>query len=736
MKLWVITMANEQGIVVTEVINNNSENYINSSVFDGYNITKFKELLSEEESEETVGHILSNAYQSICYFKNPVNDNDPQNPSKVLCLGKVQSGKTSFFLDTTALAFDNGYDIAYILGGTKLKLKKQNLGRVIDSFKNNERIKIFDVNNSFDEDIPSLIADGYKIILVILKNAAENTNLGKLKEFSIKYNDIPAVIVDDEGDEYTPGAEKAKKKNNKAGRTHDKIVDIITSFKTCTFLSVTATPQANLLVSTYDGISPNRLVLVQPGKGYTGGHAFFDTKDNPHVRVINDNDDFIDSIPDTFKEALYLFIFSCCLKRSVGDYKPLSMLVHPSSFNAIQNIVAMRIENFIATSIIPATENKNSFQYDDLINEMENALKSYEKMNGVKLDSFESVISELDDVIENLKIQIINYGASDDTEEEGPLYKIKVGGNMLGRGLTIDRLIISYIYRDSKEAQVDTMYQRCRWFGYKRKYFDVCKVFMTLELQQKFMAIVSNEDHMWNSMEAFLDTQINLKKFKRVFLLENDKLVLTRRTVANTVTLKVISSGNKADECIDLSETEKEHNRNVYIEYCNKHKTEGEFVDFDSSAEHNQRHLLLRVDFNDFYAEFLSKIVFAYGSQFSSSVFEAIVEKIKKGEHPRELLVMIMRFGRGESRSPSDGTMMNISRLFQGRNDGTNFSGDRYPVDINGNDYSKVSFIQIHMVDVYNKEPQLNSSIPLISYNNPLTAEVIKMVTGDNVYEE
>ena len=198
MKLWVITMANEQGIVVTEVINNNSENYITSPVFDGYNITKFKELLCEEESEETVGHILSNAYQSICYFKNPVNDNDPQNPSKVLCLGKVQSGKTSFFLATTALAFDNGYDIAYILGGTKLKLKKQNLGRVIDSFKNNERIKIFDVNNSFDEDIPSLIADGYKIILVILKNAAENTNLGKLKEFSIKYHDIPAVIVCDE----------------------------------------------------------------------------------------------------------------------------------------------------------------------------------------------------------------------------------------------------------------------------------------------------------------------------------------------------------------------------------------------------------------------------------------------------------------------------------------------------------------------------------------------------------
>ena len=202
------------------------------------------------------------------------------------------------------------------------------------------------------------------------------------------------------------------------------------------------------------------------------------------------------------------------------------------------------------------------------------------------------------------------------------------------------------------------------------------------------------------------------------------------------MTLKVISSGNKADECIDLSEADKEHNRNIYIDYCNKHKKEGEFVDFDTSLEHNQRHLLLRVNFIDFYDEFLSKIVFAYGSQFSSSVFQAIVEKIRKGEHPSELIVMIMRFGKGESRSPSDGTMMNITRLFQGRNEGTHFTGDRYPIDINGNDYSNTSFVQIHMVDIYNKEPQLDSSIPLISYNNPLTAEVIKMVTGDNVYEE
>ena len=727
-------MNNAQKIIVTEIISKENDNYIDKPIFDGYHITKYGEKLSDDESEETIGHILSNAYQAIAYFKNPNIDSNDKSPSKILCLGKVQSGKTSFFLATIALAFDNGYNIAYVLGGTKLKLKHQNLERIINSFSNNKKIKIFDVNATFNEDILNLINNGYKIILVILKNIAENTNLGKLKEFSKIYNNIPSLIVDDEGDEFTPGVKKTK--NNKSGKTHDKIVDIITSFRICTFLSITATPQANLLISTYDDISPNRLVLVQPGKDYTGGHAFFDTKDNPHIKLINDNDDFIDSIPDTFKKALYFFIFSCCLKRTSGDFKPFSMLVHPSSFNLIQNIIAKRIENFVTTSIIPAAQNEQSIQYDDLLDEINNAYDDYSKINGQSMYSFEEIAKELPKTISNIKIQVINYRNLDNYEDNDSLYKIKIGGNMLGRGLTIDRLIVSYIYRDSLESQVDTMYQRCRWFGYKNKYFDVCRVYMTSELQNKFMSIVSNEDHMWSSMEAFLDTEINLKKFKRVFLLENDKLILTRRTVSNTISLKVVSFGNKADECIYLTDEEKKHNRDVYKKFCNKYESQGKLVDFDCSIEHNQRHLLLKMNFIEFYDEFLSKIFFGFGSQFNTSVFQTIVNKIKNGEHSSDILIMLMRYGKGEHRSPSDKTMMNISRLFQGRNDRTRFSGDRYPIDINEINYSKTPFIQIHMVDIYDNEPVFENSIPLISYNNPFTSEVIKMVTGDNIYEE
>lgn len=260
---------------------------------------------------------------------------------------------------------------------------------------------------------------------------------------------------------------------------------------------------------------------------------------------------------------------------------------------------------------------------------------------------------------------------------------------------------------------------------------------MTKELRSKFMAIVSNEDHMWNSLEAFLSTQINLKKFRRIFILENDSLVLTRRSVSNTVTLKVISSGNKADECIELNNHEKDNNRKVYLEYIKNHESEGELVDFDNSSTHNQTHLIINTKFTEFNKEFLSKLVYGYGSPFNVSVFEAVCERIKKGLEKDEIIVMFVRYGKGEYRSPSDGTKVNISRLFQGRNEGTNFSGDRYPIDVNGVDYSKKPFIQVHFVDIENKNnPDPSVSFPLISVNNPLTATTIKMVTGDNVYEE
>ena len=142
----------------------------------------------------------------------------------------------------------------------------------------------------------------------------------------------------------------------------------------------------------------------------------------------------------------------------------------------------------------------------------------------------------------------------DSSSENDLLFKIFVGGNMLGRGVTIPNLSVTYMYRDSKVSAVDTLYQRARWFGYKKSYFDICRVYMTRELKHKFVAVAENERDLWISMEEFLDTQTSLKHFKRIFTLSNDKLILTRKSVSKTITFERVKPGYTYDKSVLFNE--------------------------------------------------------------------------------------------------------------------------------------------------------------------------------------
>ena len=53
---------------------------------------------------------------------------------------------------------------------------------------------------------------------------------------------------------------------------------------------------------------------------------------------------------------------------------------------------------------------------------------------------------------------------------------IAVGGFSLSRGLTLEGLVVSYFLRNS--MMYDTLLQMGRWFGYRRGYEDLCRVWM------------------------------------------------------------------------------------------------------------------------------------------------------------------------------------------------------------------------------------------------------------------
>ncbi len=716
-------------IELIDYVGDSNHKLLVNKKIDGVHKQRLYAHMQQKMSVNVVDRIFANAYKALNLFACP--NTSERNLSKILCLGKVQSGKTAFFITTTAVAFDNGYQISYILGGTKTALLNQNYIRATGEFSNDSDIVVLDIKTIDYENITENLSKNKKIVVLVLKNAAEKTNLGKLKQFVDEFSDIPSIIIDDEGDEVTPGAPKQKKKNIRAGKTHDVITEIITTPKCCTYLSVTATPQANLLLSTIDEMSPDYAILVEPGEGYTGGNSYHDIMDNPHVIEIRDTDDFEDSIPASFTESLYFFIFACCLQRAKGLTKPYSMLVHPSSLTVIHNIIKSKIDDYI-DGFVKILKDPQHVAYTDAIDNIKKCYEIYVKENLLCNYTFNDVISQLPYVYDEIKTYQFNVSSNGrvsmkEAEFDESLYKIYIGGNMLGRGLTIENLIVTYIYRDSKVTAIDTLYQRARWFGYKQSYFDVCRVYMTHALKRKFLATVENENDMWNSINAFLMANIQIKEFPRIFTLNEDKLILTRKSVSNTIILSRVNPGYSYDKNVwyDSEGVERRENRELFCSFFEKWKEHGTPISFDTTGE--QTHYIIEMTYSDFYYAFLTQYHFPKGSKFGPNIFQNILNKVKLNHAEDKIYVMVMRYKTHQQRSLIASGHA-IKELPQGSNTSTNYDGDK-----NLHGFSDKFYIQLHLV--YHDNSNKDDFVPMLALNNPITQFNVKFVTGDNDYE-
>lgn len=721
-------------IELVETINDNNSKLLSSPKVDGENSLLLKQYMDDEISPTVCDNVFKNAFKALPYFINPKYESDDiSNLSKILAIGRVQSGKTSFFISAISLAFDNGYDLVYLVGGTKNTLRDQNYERVVEYFSNNEKIKVYDVNKVNSDTILSKISLGYKVVLVILKNSAEGANLGKANSISNDCSLIPSLVVDDEGDEYTPGAPKLRYKNARIGANHDLIQNIIYGIKHCTYLSVTATPQANFLIDTIDAVSPDYAVLVEPGDEYTGGNAFHDTLDNPHVTEILDTDDFKDSIPDSFIDAMYFFVFAACIKRARGDYSPYSMLVHPSSLTKVQNAVAEKINDRVRlmTAILSDTSN---LSYVPTVEKILNQKQKYLEINpDATIEVTDDELkAQLIDVACNLVPFEFNVSSSgrediDREKEDKSLYKIYVGGNMLGRGLTIKNLIVTYMYRDSKVQAVDTLYQRARWLGYKAKYFDVCRVFMTTSLRYKFSVIVESENDMWEALQNYLLVETNIKQFPRIFSLpdETGKMILTRKTVSKTITVERVNAGYSYDKTVWFTDAEKAFNKQLYQQYFDHHIYSGHPECFSTKDDY-QTHFIIHTTLHEFYDEFLSKYIYPRGSKFGDRGFKKMLAQVEEGKLEDELVVIIMRYRTNEFRdllSPGAKAIKELPNSYH-----THYCGDKMLTGY----HNKMHF-QLHLV--YTDKEAKDDIMPIIALNNPLSQKSIRYVTGDNVYD-
>ena len=481
---------------------------------------------------EGVDKIIDNAALALSYCPNPIMNDKCQKTG--LVIGKVQSGKTSSFISIAALAFDNGYSIVLVLGGTKKPLVKQNRDRIKEYFASTKDVLVLDTTDNKDElnarKIYRKVKTGKKIIIVALKNATKINYLMNNVFNTPDLNEKATLIIDDEGDEASLNTLVSKGRKSSTYKAIENLKGILN--RHC-FLSITATPQANLLIDTLDILSPDFGVLVDPGHGYCGLDVFHSS--DRYIKKIEDSEtSLLDAgIPPSFIKAISMFFVACAIfkKRGMEPEDKMSMLIHPSQKKADHELVYKKVDELVA-EWIEKSDNKNDIAYNSVQKVFKEAYDEYAKLGVWGMCPFEVLEDDIIDVVKDCGIHKINGDSVQKNPDEFYDYNIYVGGTMLGRGLTLKGLTITYIIRTSRgTSMADTVQQRARWFGYKTRYLDLCKIFAVGKIIKEFQDIRDHEEDLWDTVRQTNCHGVRFKDMARIFTL-SDNLLMTRRSVA------------------------------------------------------------------------------------------------------------------------------------------------------------------------------------------------------------
>ena len=677
-----------------------------------------KQMLAEDMSLEAVDSVFSNAVRILSHCPNPNIQEELAETGIVI--GKVQSGKTSNFISVLALAFDNGYDIAIVLGGNTLDLLKQNASRVTSAFNvDSEKLTVLKTNDNKSLINPARIKEflenGRKIIIVGLKH---NKHINQIAEiFGSSYlSDRSVLIIDDEGDQATLNTKAYK---SSISKTYGSVLNLKSKLKSHCFLSITATPQANILIETFDQLSPNFGELVYPGEGYCGLQEFHGENCDKHIYEIpitepNLLDD--SGVPQSVYKAMAMFFVGNAIRHSRGDMGNHAMLIHPSQKKYDHRIVEAKIQTIL--------DDWKSKAKTKLAGKHDISYKSLQRLLMEAYDSFvaDGVICVPFDSLENTVLQRIKVcspvlvcNSDENASENAKHYKtnIFVGGNLVERGITIKGLAVTYITRRAKgKSNVDNTEQRARWFGYKAHYLDVCRVFTTKDIKDDFSSILEHDEDMWASIERAQERGIPFKEMPRIFKLARSAfLSLTRKNVARTENFAL--SEWKPQRYFMSDEQTAVANA---MKIANYRQARYDAITMEHHNKVQIHAVLSNQNYHVLYEELLSKLIYVDGEILNKRYFSLLDEALEKLElNPVVDIYWVRDKERSTRKILPDGS---VQQLFQGRNPNLSsplyYEGDRSLADKEPEHIQ----LQIHFVKPTNL-PEINFYAPVLALYIP-----------------
>lgn len=531
-----------------------------------------------------------------------------------LVIGHVQSGKTANYIGLVAKAADAGYKFIIVIAGIHNNLRKQTQERIDEGFIGrssdpNNRVPtgvglnggyphpatLTTIHDDFNKNTASKsgwrINDFSKpIILVIKKNVRTLDALHKwLKELNTQGDgriaDVPMLLIDDEADNASINTNKP---DLDPTRTNAMIRKILGLFAKSCYLGYTATPFANIFINpdaydkdVYEELFPRDFIycLDAPNTYFGPEKVFLDeTTSLTITEAINDceeyipwshkKDDPVMELPPSLYRALHQFVLARAIRNLRGHSgKHCSMMINVSRFVAVQQAVRAlvslyekKLREAVKANYAMPEEISGKNQY---MLKLKDVFESDFTVSGF---TWPQIKQSLWSVFDNLRIYVIN-SKTDEVldykkyEQDGhSLSAIAVGGLSLSRGLTIEGLCVSYMYRNTK--MYDTLMQMGRWFGYRPDYEDLCRVHLSPDSIDWYSHIADASEELRQQIKRMRKDGVSPRQFGLYVKAHPDSLMITAANKKRN-TQQIIVTQNYSDRLVesDLLPTNEEINR-------------------------------------------------------------------------------------------------------------------------------------------------------------------------------
>lgn len=317
--------------------------------------------------------------------------------------------------------------------------------------------------------------------------------------------------------------------------------NIDTLYQAMNYIGYTATPYANILNEAgKDSLYPRNFISTlavskeyfgpQQIFGYSGDNVEFSGMDI--VRIIpeselavlkNIHEGNLGNIPDALIDATTWFLCGVSCMRIWGYKKPISMLIHTSQKTAHHQYIADVINNWFGTKTADevVAKARQVWERETTLFGLKQFREEYPEYGRTdeeikEYPAFSEIEKQirtiLKDGISNIKLDdegdlsyhkgvhlcidnCTNNGITDGMHvrlaypEPGkmpvpaPAF-IVIGGATLSRGLTIEGLMSTFFIRSV--GQADTLMQMGRWFGYRKGYELLPRIWLTQKTKKQF----------------------------------------------------------------------------------------------------------------------------------------------------------------------------------------------------------------------------------------------------------